>query len=147
MKNVAIGSCEKSRAVAEKLAVGGGDTEKCDFQALVLDEGVNKNQCGIEHDGQEPKPMVKDAQHNQQQVANHESGGQEVDKLESFWIFVFQYHSCFSRMLHLAEKRTEPDTSFVIDKGIWEETAAVTAFEDPRAQIDVFAITHGSETS
>ena len=48
MKNVAVGSCEKPHAIAEKLAVGGRDAEQCDFQALVLDEGINKNQSGIE---------------------------------------------------------------------------------------------------
>ena len=61
--------------------------------------------------------MMEDAQHDQQQVADHECRRQEVYELEGLRVFVFQHHTSLARVLHLTEERAELDTAFVIDKG------------------------------
>ena len=50
-------------------------------------------------------------------------------------------------MLYLPEKRTELDTSFVIDESLGEETTTVTSLENACAQVDVLAVAHGSKAA
>ena len=90
---------------------------------------------------------MHDAGHSQKHIPDDEGSWQEVDELEGLGIFVFQDDACLARMFHLTEKRTEFDSSFVKDERIGEESATVTVFENPGTQVDVFAITHGCETS
>ena len=87
------------------------------------------------------------ASQHQQNIADHKGSGQEVDEFEGLGVFVLQDDTRLARVLHLAEKRAELDTPFVIDEGLGEETAAIAAFEDPGAQVDVLSITHGSEAA
>ena len=87
------------------------------------------------------------ASHYQQHIADHEGSGQEVDELEGLGIFVFQDDPCLARVLHLTEERAERDTPLVIDKSFGKQTAAVSTFEDARAQVDVLAVAHGGEAA
>ena len=89
--------------------------------------------------------MVEDAQHDQNQVADHECGGQKVDDLERFGIFFLQDDTRLAAVFHLTEKRAELDTAFVIDKSIREETATVTICEDSGTQVNILAIAQRSE--
>lgn len=70
-----------------------------------------------------------------------------MHELECLGVFVFQDDPCLTRMLHLTEKRAEFDTSFMIYESLGEKPAAVTSFENSGTQVDVLAITHGSEAA
>ena len=70
-----------------------------------------------------------------------------MHQLESFWILVLQDHTSLARMFHLTEERAEPDAPFVVDESFGEKAAAVTAFENPGTQVDVFAIAHGCKAA
>ena len=91
--------------------------------------------------------MMEDAQGDQQKVADHEGGGQKVYELEGLGVFVSQHHTRLARVFHLTEERAELDAAFVIDEGFGEEPTAVSTFENPGAQVDVFAVTHGCKAA
>ena len=91
--------------------------------------------------------MAENAQHDQQQVADHKRRWQQMHQLEGLGILVLQDHTCLARMFHLTEERAELDAPFVIDESFGEETATVTSFENPGTQVDVFAVTHGCKAA
>ena len=91
--------------------------------------------------------MAENAHQYHNQVANHESCGQEMHKFESLRVFILQNDTRLARMFHLPEERAELHTPFVIDEGIREESTTVTVGEDSGTQVNILSITHRSEAA
>ena len=91
--------------------------------------------------------MMENAQHDENEVPNDKSSGQQVYEFEGVWIFFPQFYTSLAGMFHLPEKRTELDAPFVIDESLREESATVTIGEDSGTQVNILAIAHGSKTA
>ena len=90
---------------------------------------------------------MENAQHDENEVPNDKSGGQQVYEFEGVRIFFLQFHTSLAGMFHLLEKRTEFDTPFVINESLWEQSAAVTAFENSGTQVNILAIAQPPKAS
>ena len=90
---------------------------------------------------------MENAQHDENEVPNDKSSGQQVYEFESVRIFFLQFHAGLARVLHLLEKRTEFDAPFVIDESLGEQSATVTISEDSGTQVNILSIAHGCEAS
>ena len=70
-----------------------------------------------------------------------------MHKFEGIRIFFLQDDTRLARMFHLPEERAELHTPFVIDEGFGKQTARIAIGENPRTQVNILAIAHGSKTA
>ena len=90
---------------------------------------------------------MEECHDDQEQVAHDKGRRQQMHELEGVRVFLFQDDTRLARVFHLSEKRTELDSTLVVNESLWEKPTGISIGKDSGTQVDVLAVAHGSKAS